>query len=180
MTPEHKEKSQAGNRRHAAEAMARWNARREEIAWLSSVQELSQDQIAAYYAVTQGLVGRWMRRLGIPTRRTGAQPGRLNPRYKDGSQSRQYRLVIVKDKCAKCGDTKALGIHHVNGDHYDNRLANLQVLCNSCHMSQTKRLWWKAKREGLPLPHGNGPVGWKRNVSPACVANAQPELELPQ
>lgn len=45
-------------------------------------------------------------------------------------------------KCEKCGITDWLGqpitlqLHHINGQHYDNRLENLQLLCPNCH-SQT-------------------------------------------
>lgn len=45
-------------------------------------------------------------------------------------------------KCEKCGINSWMGniislqIHHINGNRYDNRLENLQVLCPNCH-SQT-------------------------------------------
>lgn len=41
--------------------------------------------------------------------------------------------------CERCGLNKWLGeqmpleVHHVNGDHFDNRLENLQFLCPNCH-----------------------------------------------
>lgn len=45
-------------------------------------------------------------------------------------------------KCEKCGINEwngckiTLQAHHLNGNHYDNRLENLQILCPNCH-SQT-------------------------------------------
>lgn len=45
-------------------------------------------------------------------------------------------------KCEKCGIDEwngckiTLQAHHLNGNHYDNRLENLQILCPNCH-SQT-------------------------------------------
>lgn len=45
-------------------------------------------------------------------------------------------------QCEKCGINSWMGniislqIHHINGNRYDNRLENLQVLCPNCH-SQT-------------------------------------------
>jgi hypothetical protein len=32
-----------------------------------------------------------------------------------------------------CGKPISLQIHHINGNHYDNRIENLQLLCPNCH-----------------------------------------------
>lgn len=46
---------------------------------------------------------------------------------------------LKKECCEKCGLSKWLGkpipleLHHINGDHYDNSLNNLQLLCPNCH-----------------------------------------------
>lgn len=46
-------------------------------------------------------------------------------------------------KCECCGISEwmnkpiTLQVHHINGDHFDNRLENLQLLCPNCH-SQTE------------------------------------------
>ena len=46
---------------------------------------------------------------------------------------------IKKKMCEKCGGGEWLGeempleLHHVNGDRFDNRLLNLQLLCPNCH-----------------------------------------------
>lgn len=152
---------QAGNEKRKQAAAKLWNARKAEIEWLYNDQGYSQSRIAAYFNVCQQAIQRVMKRLGIKPRST-ANHGKRNGRFKDGSQSRGYRTVITKDKCRKCGATNDLGIHHKNDDHFDNRLDNLEVLCNSCHMSITKKKWWDAKKSGNPLPKSNGPVGWKR------------------
>lgn len=58
----------------------------------------------------------------------------------------KLRLVeagIKEYVCEKCGcdgtwqgEPITLELHHINGNHYDNRLENLQILCPNCH-SQT-------------------------------------------
>lgn len=46
---------------------------------------------------------------------------------------------IKEYKCEKCGITEwegkpaPLELHHINGDHFDNRLENLIILCSNCH-----------------------------------------------
>lgn len=48
----------------------------------------------------------------------------------------RLRLIeagIKEEKCEICGYTENLELHHINGDHYDNRLENLQILCPNCH-----------------------------------------------
>lgn len=59
-------------------------------------------------------------------------------------QSSKLNIRLIKEglkepKCECCGNTKWLGqpikleLHHVNGNHNDNRLENLQMLCPNCH-----------------------------------------------
>lgn len=155
-------KQQAGNEKRRKAAAAIWDKRRAEIEWLYLSQQFPQQAIADYFGVTLAGIQKAMKRLGIRPR-SRANVGKRNGRYRDGSQSRLYRVMVVKDKCSKCPATTDLGIHHKNDDHYDNRLENLEVLCNSCHMRETKRKWWAAKKAGKPLPKSNGPVGWSRS-----------------
>lgn len=58
------------------------------------------------------------------------------------SQSLKKRLIeegIKEDKCERCGISEwqgeklTLQLHHINGNHNDNRLENLQILCPNCH-----------------------------------------------
>lgn len=41
------------------------------------------------------------------------------------------------ERCGNCGvwmgEKMTLEMHHINGDHFDNRLENLQILCPNCH-----------------------------------------------
>lgn len=52
------------------------------------------------------------------------------------SSSLRQRLIkagLKLEKCEICGHTESLELHHKNGDHTDNRLDNLQILCANCH-----------------------------------------------
>lgn len=49
---------------------------------------------------------------------------------------------LKENKCEICGCTTwqnkpiTLELHHINCDHFDNRLSNLQILCPNCHSQQ--------------------------------------------
>ncbi len=129
-------------------ASRKWSPKKGEIEWLYTRQLWSQEKIAAHFGVSQTAMAKIMRRLGVESLGR-ARRGPLNGRYKDGSQSTLYRLIIAKDKCSKCGVTERLVVHHRNGEHQDNHIENLQVLCESCHNSLTKRLWWAARRSSV-------------------------------
>lgn len=52
------------------------------------------------------------------------------------SDTLRKRLIaegIKKEECEVCGYKENLELHHINGNHYDNRLENLQILCPNCH-----------------------------------------------
>ena len=61
----------------------------------------------------------------------------------DTLKKRLWNDNLKYKKCEICGiedwNNKEIvfELHHINGDHYDNRLENLQILCPNCH-SQTK------------------------------------------
>jgi hypothetical protein len=64
---------------------------------------------------------------------------------KRGRENLKRRLLaagLKEDRCERCGIAEWLGktlstqLHHVNGDGFDNRIENLQLLCPNCH-SQT-------------------------------------------
>lgn len=137
---------QDGNRKRAEVAREIWNARRLEILWLYENQEWPQAKIAEYFGVSLAAIQKIFKRLNIRPR-PRANIGKRNGRYKDGSQSTLYRTMIEKDKCSRCGNAEHLVIHHRNGNHQDNHLENLQVLCEKCHNSTTKRLWWRLRKE---------------------------------
>lgn len=85
------------------------------------------------------------------------------------SHNLKNRLInngLKENICEVCGingvwnnKSITLELHHINGDHYDNRLENLQILCPNCH-SQTKNFRAsnknKRKKEDIPEIERNG------------------------
>lgn len=61
----------------------------------------------------------------------------------DSLRKRLIREGYKECKCKLCGNSEWLGrplsiqLHHINGNHFDNHLENLQLLCPNCH-SQTE------------------------------------------
>ena len=87
----------------------------------------------------------------------------LNEILKDNTNFKadvlKKRLVAegIKDyRCEKCGcndtwqgEPITLELHHINGNHYDNRLENLQILCPNCH-SQTNKYKNRGVKKNIP------------------------------
>lgn len=58
-------------------------------------------------------------------------------------KKRLYESGLKKQKCELCGWCKEsvdgripLELDHINGDHSDNRIENLRILCPNCHSLQ--------------------------------------------
>ncbi len=57
---------------------------------------------------------------------------------------RLFKENIKKQKCELCNWAKVsvdgripLELDHINGDHHDNRISNLRILCPNCHSLQS-------------------------------------------
>ena len=48
-------------------------------------------------------------------------------------RARLIKEGLKESKCEICGCTESLELHHINGNHQDNRLENMQILCANCH-----------------------------------------------
>lgn len=66
----------------------------------------------------------------------------LEQGVKYSSSKLKWRLLkegVKKYQCEKCNSTNWCGqpipleLHHINGNHYDNRLENIILLCPNCH-----------------------------------------------
>lgn len=126
-------------------AMQKWEPLKAEIQERYHKQNWSQRELAKHFSVSQTAMSKVLKRLGLKSMGRG-RAGELNGRFIDGSQATGYRHLVKKDKCAKCSATELLVVHHRNGDHQDNRLDNLQVLCGPCHNSHHRTIWWKNRR----------------------------------
>lgn len=92
-----------------------------------------------------------------------ACPARKDAReyLRKGSFISSHRLKLklledgIKDRrCERCGQADWQGepipieLHHVNGDRFDNRLGNLQLLCPNCHALTDNHAGKGANRRG--------------------------------
>lgn len=67
-------------------------------------------------------------------------------------KQRLIKAEMLEYKCAICGNTGnwlnkelVLQLDHINGDHTDNRIENLRLLCPNCH-SQTETFTSRQRR----------------------------------
>jgi hypothetical protein len=55
-----------------------------------------------------------------------------------------FKAKLKEKKCERCGIIEWLGgpapleLDHINGDHFDNMLENLKILCPNCHAIKDK------------------------------------------
>lgn len=121
---------------------------------------ISQDQSKAFMCkqlqCKQETLNSYLKKMGIEY--AGNQGGKgikHDPGYKTAEeyiQSNSIKSSKLKDKlirdgikqdcCEQCGISEWLGaklvleLHHKNGNHYDNSLDNLIILCPNCHSIQ--------------------------------------------
>jgi hypothetical protein len=81
----------------------------------------------------------WNKGKFIPRRSTKDY---LSNKFIISSYKLKKRLMkegLLKPRCSNCGRTKWLGnliplnLDHIDGNHYNNNLSNLRLLCPNCH-----------------------------------------------
>ena len=100
--------------------------------------------------------------------------------YKLGQ--RLIKEGLKEYKCECCQNTEWLGqpikleLHHINGDHNDNRLENLQMLCPNCHSFTDN---YRSKNRGKSARNENSEVEPYKFEEP-LIGNANGNLEPSQ
>lgn len=105
---------------------------KEEVLRLYLREEMSTLQVGASLGFSHNSVGKFLKRHGVVLRGPGLV-GAKNPHFVDGQSSIRYRKMVALVACTKCGSTKNLGRHHMDGNHANNTIKNLEVLCATCH-----------------------------------------------
>ena len=111
-------------------------------------------EIARWLGVKYDTVIRYLRRLGIPYATNQNRKGK--PHYEARTSAMYYiennipisapklRKKLLDDGikervCERCQRTEWMGeaipleLHHIDGNHYNNKLDNLMILCSNCH-----------------------------------------------
>lgn len=65
-----------------------------------------------------------------------------NQLYRASHATAEKIAYLIQGKemvCEKCGSTRSIDVHHIDGNRNNNTPENLMVLCRSCHMKEHKK-----------------------------------------
>lgn len=68
--------------------------------------------------------------------------GTNHPKFK--GEFKTYRDRAIREyghACTRCGYSLIVDVHHIDGNHQNNELSNLDVLCPNCHREVTTGYW---------------------------------------
>ena len=124
------------------------------LEWIA--EELPKREIAKRLCCKQETLNAYLAKMNITYSGQQAKKGQQKGSnvYKDSSYylgpnalpitSHKLKLKLIRDglkedKCEYCGNSHWLGIklplelHHEDGNHYNNELSNLKIVCPNCH-----------------------------------------------
>ncbi len=124
------------------------------LQWVS--EELTLGEISSRLRCKRDTLTSYLKKLDIDYKGQQNRKGQFKGtnEYKDSSHytykdappisSTKLRIKLIKDgikedKCEKCGHIYwngkklPLELHHKDGDHFNNELENLEILCPNCH-----------------------------------------------
>ena len=124
------------------------------LEWIA--EELPKSEMAKRLGCKQETLNAYLVKMGITYAGQQAKKGQQKGpnKYKDSSyytkisgpriHSTVLRLKLIRDgikedRCERCGNSHWLDIklplelHHKDGNHYNNELTNLEILCPNCH-----------------------------------------------
>ncbi len=126
--------------------------RRDEIElWIS--QSRSKSEMCLELNCKPSTLNSYLKKFGLTYEGNIGGKGKTSPFKKHVSEflcegstisSHKLKLKLLRDKikerkCESCkgkkwlGETIPLELHHINGNRFDNRISNLQLLCPNCH-----------------------------------------------
>lgn len=124
------------------------------LEWIA--EELPKCEMSKRLGCKQETLNAYLTKMGITYAGQQAKKGQQKGSfvYKDSSHylgpngkaihSARLKIKLVRDgikedKCERCGNSHWLGfklpleLHHKDGNHYNNELSNLEILCPNCH-----------------------------------------------
>jgi hypothetical protein len=124
------------------------------LEWIA--EELPKSEMARRLGCKQETLNAYLTKMNITYAGQQAKKGQQKGSnvYKDSSYylgpnalpitSHKLKLKLIRDglkadKCEYCGNSHWLGVklplelHHEDGNHYNNELSNLKIVCPNCH-----------------------------------------------
>lgn len=111
--------------------------------------------------------------------------------YSISSHMLKLRLIkegIKEHRCERCNLTEWEGqpipitLDHINGDHHDNTLSNLRILCPNCHHqtstfgARNRKALRQKRMERNSILQSNGACGENRTRTPLGESGPEPDV----
>lgn len=101
----------------------------------------------------------------------------LDNKFPISSHKLRIKLIeesIKEARCEKCTETHWLGqpiplqLHHINGNHNDNRLLNIKIFCPNCHSLEPNHCGKDGQTKKFDLDKYKDAIISSRNTAEVC------------